>query len=67
MNHATHVSTEAGLGCMYSSPLTSNTPDSSSAAETDRKSERGLSYGIAGVFALMLVLVVTLCVMLWAR
>ncbi len=37
MNPATHVSTKAGLGCMYSSPLTANTPDTSSTVDTDRK------------------------------
>lgn len=67
MNPATYVSTEAGFDCMCSSPLTSNTLDTSSPTDTDRKSERGFSYGIAGVFAVMLVLVVTLCVMLWVR
>ncbi len=67
MNSASHASTESGLGSMNSGPLTSNRPDTRSTADTDRKATRRFTYGIASVFSIMLMLVVTLGVMLWAH
>lgn len=67
VNPATHASTESGLGSMNSGSLTSNTPDTRLAADADRKCARRFTYGIASVFSIMLILIMTLGVMLWAR
>ena len=64
MNPAIHA-VDPDLGRVNSSFFTSKLPETISSDTC--KSERGFSYGIASVFALMLVLVVTLGVMLWVH
>ena len=50
----------------FSSPLPSDATGISLSADTD-KAARKFSYGIASLFSVMLLLVVTLGVMLWAH
>ena len=67
MNTASHASPHSGLGWANPNALNSDTPDNGSTTDTDRKVARRFAYGIASVFSMMLVLVVTVGVMLWAH
>ena len=51
----------------FSSLLPSDAPDTRSTADTDSNATRKFSYGLASLFSIMLLLVVTLGVMLWAH
>ena len=64
MNPAIRSAAEPEL--VHSRFFNSELPESIS-PDAEGKFERGFSYGIASVFAMMLVLVVTLCAMLWIR
>ena len=67
MNAASHVPPEPDLGWVNPNVVNSDVPDDGSTTDIDRKAARRFAYGIASVFSMMLILVVTVGVMLWAH